>query len=106
VSAETLRRAATQMRKRAEDATSGPWEVMRSSADHIGFREESGFFSMLKEGTWGTKADCEYVASWHPAVALAVADWLDAEALAADEDDTGVHTAALAVARAYLGESA
>lgn len=46
-----------------------------------------------------------HVASWHPAVALAVADWLDDAATLADE--TGrIDRHALAVARAYIGESA
>lgn len=42
-----------------------------------------------------------YVQSWHPAVALAVADWLD-EVGPSDDDAT----AALLVARTYLGEDA
>jgi hypothetical protein len=47
-------------------------------------------------------ADAEHIASWHPAVALAVADWLD------DTDTEGHHPdesccGACEVARAYLG---
>lgn len=61
--------------------------------------------------------DAPHIASWHPAVALAVADWLDAEATKVTEwrqsqpgkpdihYSTGkVSKHALAVARAYLGE--
>lgn len=57
----------------------------------------------------------EYIASMHPGVALAVADWLEAEADRAAEIDGFEDSAAyplmlagfrhsLAVARAYLGE--
>jgi hypothetical protein len=110
--ADLLRRAAALMRKRAKSATPGPWEVMHAAEDHIGFREPSGFFSMLKQGTWGTKADTEHVASWHPAVALAVADLMDdgatfIEYVAANHSADASGTEGqffLAVARAYLGE--
>ena len=64
----------------------------------------------------GGEADMRHIASWHPAVALAVADWLDAvaEAWPISEPDYGLsvraeavgHRQALAVARAYLGEPA
>lgn len=61
--------------------------------------------------------DLDHLASWHPAVALAVADWLDAEALDAEgrersgRDRTNcdvevyISPLVLAVARAYLGEA-
>lgn len=53
----------------------------------------------------GTKENAEHIASWHPAVALAVADWLEARARDCDtggfDDPYGD-----AVARAYLGEEA
>jgi hypothetical protein len=56
--------------------------------------------------------DAEHIASWHPAVALAVADWLDSLVDAMtnpDAPNSGVSTDreerhALAVARAYLGD--
>jgi hypothetical protein len=50
-----------------------------------------------------------HIASWHPAVAAEVADWLDAEAAALEcepLEDTGTWRAALSIARAYLGETA
>jgi hypothetical protein len=57
-----------------------------------------------------------HIASWHPVVALAVANWLEAEAERAAQMDGYEATSAyplmlsaykhpLAVARAYLGES-
>jgi hypothetical protein len=52
-----------------------------------------------------SQSDVAHIASWHPAVALAVADWLEADA---DRRSTRVvgyvpASEALAVARAYLG---
>jgi hypothetical protein len=84
MSAEILRRAAASMRERAEDAAAVPglWNGCCASPDHAA-----------------------YVASWPPAVALAVADWLDSTAN--DYNLTSKTVArAFAVARTYLGESA
>ena len=52
------------------------------------------------------KPDALHIASWHPAVALAVADLLDRPADDHDETPCPAIDAALAVARAYLGEDA
>jgi hypothetical protein len=108
------------MRERAEKATSGPWEFrprrgfqsMSDSPATIGFTDAAGYFVMFREGAWMTESDAEYVASWHPAVALAVADWLDMCAA----DLTGIpgqnitpspyEAQAITVARAYLGDDA
>jgi hypothetical protein len=51
-------------------------------------------------------ADAAHIASWHPAVALAVADWLDdcARLPATTFHGQVFDGRALAVARAYLGE--
>lgn len=117
------------MRERAEAATSGPWEFrprrgfqsMGHDPATIGFTDEAGYFVMVREGTWATEADMGYMASWPPAVALAVADWLESAAgalsppvpeSALDVVDAGRMIAvadeghALTVARAYLGEDA
>ena len=116
--ADLLRRAAALMRERAEAATSGPWEFrprrgfesMRDNPATIGFLDTAGYFVMLREGTWTTEADMTHVVSWHPAVALAVADWLDAEAASHRADLVGPFPSACcrmsqarAVARAFLG---
>lgn len=128
MSAEILREAAALMRGRAEGATSGPWEfrprrgfqTMSDNPATIGFVDTAGYFVMLREGTWATESDMGYLASWHPAVALAVADWLDTAGadlwahgplcecgsgcLDCDDDLWQPHVRrALAVARAYLG---
>ena len=63
-------------------------------------------------GTWWIAPNAEHMASWHPAVTLAVADWLDATAREFDalgDPDLAAHpkvgrrTAALATGTAYLG---
>jgi len=114
--AEELRAAAKLMRERAEAATAGPWTawVMGSEGYLVlragGTVRERGRNRVGRFGLkdWdGDKADAEYVASMHPLVALAVADWLDIEAgiLEKGLPDPGAGWAeARAVARAYLGE--
>jgi hypothetical protein len=51
-------------------------------------------------------ANAQHIASWDPAVALTVADWLDEEAAACDEITAQGYTPspgkALAVARAFM----
>ena len=111
MSADTLRKAAALMRERAEAALRGPWEA-------LGSEHALGYFDVVQPAdmdreiaarVWPSNA--EHIASWHPAVALAVADWLDGVAWAIDSDDElaepgfGEPTAAFAVARAYLGEA-
>lgn len=89
MSADLLRQAAALMRSDAlamqED---GDWE--RGIAK-LGRRTIKGL----------------YFATWHPGVALAVADWLDEQARSigmGEDDNWPTQTAALAVARAYLGD--
>lgn len=137
MSADLLRRAASLMRERARSATESPW----SAPDVFGvIRAEygSGDDGTLVHGDScgcgggiSTDTDAEHIASWHPVVALAVADWLDAEAehiqvtaekalsintllrLADNAQEIAArislgyetYTQALAAARAYLGES-
>jgi hypothetical protein len=88
---EEIRRAAALMRERAQDA------------------DKDSFGSWHGIGT-GYRADIkEHIASWHPSVALAVADWLDHVAGAHDRFGQIAAGAlvtpdrlATAVARAYL----
>ena len=143
MSADLLREAAALMRSRAEAATHGPWHraeshwsdpsgeglseivVINERCDPAG---RTGYYpGDVLAFTYGPgnedndncDEDAEHIASWHPAVALAVADWLDksAETYERLEDDLrgleGVptieqvygydFTEALTVARAYLG---
>ena len=98
VSAERLREAAALMRSRAESVTEadpGDWYTTKNI--------DTPF------GRWAGDEDAAHIASWHPAVALAVADWLDASADVVDAEvrdrcGPGLGTRnALAVANAYLG---
>lgn len=120
MSAEVLRRAAVLMRERAERANEGPWGWARSplangAYDILAVPAGEQEFGLGRDFTRG---DAIHIASWHPAVALAVADWLEATArefdafglvgqpfqVADDHPRDGRRTAALAVAAAYLGD--
>jgi hypothetical protein len=102
--ADEIRRAAQAMRQRAQHAAPGPWRIgnavdpTRSCNVHTfpGARGVADGMSWL---------DAEHIASWHPLVALAVADWLAFEAAALDEGapDDPAGDCALAIARAFLG---
>ena len=98
MTAEKLREAARSMRSRAEKvfAPDGD-DHLASWAEEYG--PAAGMNALERD-------EAEFVASWHPAVALAVADWLESEAgyveRHAPSDLTTGH--ALAVASAYLNE--
>jgi len=116
MSADLLRRAAAALRERAEKATPGPWEesVLGSEGYAVMAANPNGGLRRVRVSRhgyedWDTdKANAEYVASMHPAVALAVATWLDSHAdihvLRTCDERLVVPCPALAVARAYLGE--
>lgn len=115
MSATVLREAAAKMRERAEAATPGPW-IWNSSMDDDLHADAAGWVGHDRTGDGFQEYVCStanhpdgfgdgvHIASWHPAIALAVADWLEAEA-----DWAGVGAAnspddaAIAVARVYLG---
>lgn len=102
MSAELLREAACLMRERAEAATPGPWEAF---GDHLVWPSEKGpaandpILAMFGEAH---DESATHIASWHPAVAIAVADWLEVTERDTGSSSTAYH-AALTVARAYLG---
>lgn len=103
---ELLRRAAALMRERAQDVPEGPWMARDS------YVYQPAGADVAEAATLSDRAGAaRYFASWHPAVALAVADWLDriAEIAANPEVNwalkTAMKTDAVMVARAYLGES-
>jgi hypothetical protein len=113
VSAQELRDAAALMRKRAQAARAGRWAADGDEvAAHwsLGDVEVAVCRGSIDEGN---EANAEHIASWHPAVALAVADWLEATAAENDSSDAlaflnfaGADAqAALTVARAYLGSA-
>jgi hypothetical protein len=143
MSAELLRRAAEVLRERAASATPGPWrwEQYREDlpylvgrggdpatyaydtevieANHSG---ECGCRSACYLGLEVAHADRDYIATMHPGVGLALADWLDTAGAdiwahgplcecgtgcdACDDNLWEPHArAALVVARLILGES-
>ena len=106
MSAELLREAAALMRERADAATPGPWFVATTlDGTSLAVCRQKGL-SLVADRP--TDPDAAHIASWHPEVAKAVADLLDA--FAGDDWSLGVPsleaTHALAVARAYLGGEA
>lgn len=93
MSAAELRQAAALMRERAEAAP----DDMATPSDMTGW---------ACDGSWIVDYDeraANHFAHWHPAVALAVADWLDTEANHVESGYGQRGGQALAVARAYLG---
>lgn len=115
--AAVLRRAAALMRERAGAATPGPWEHPLDYDVTHGYRREGS----VHVATWIASCDAgdgdisdeqamanaDHIASWHPGVALAVADWLDTVITTTERfpvTGSGTIHAALRIARAYLGE--
>lgn len=123
MSAALLREAAAEMRRLAEAASAGPWTHINEAPCSDPFVS-----AHVKAGDWliadcgaadGGAPDAEFIASWHPGVALTVANWLDKEADAWDlvaavervtieldgelEVAHSTYPEALAVARAFLG---
>jgi hypothetical protein len=129
VSAELLREAAALMRERAEGATLGPWHPATTGVecgDHWSVIEYPAMnpVARVPSDDGGNddqrEPDARHIASWHPAVALAVADWLDREAEIWERVEVigvqyrpkvevtiglSTHDQATAVARAYLNRS-
>ena len=99
---ETLREAAKVLRERAEAATPEPWEVV-GGGEYV---QGPGILVAPDDGGV-TTTDADLIATMHPGVALALADWLDAEAQDQSHDpsehDGSPSGHALRVAEAILG---
>lgn len=94
MSADLLRRAAAKLRLYVSHASRGPWNAHDDGlvwADRLG-DPVSGSVEL---------EDAEYIALMHPPVALALADWLEAEDAATD---IVINAQAAALARAVLRE--
>lgn len=109
---DTIREAARLIRERAEAACPGPYFTTGQSVRYGGMvaapcdghPEDRGYDGHLI-GESMTEVNRTHLAGWPPAVAIAVADWLDLEArMAARRDNSAEgHTFhALTVARTYL----
>lgn len=116
MSAELLREAAALMRERAEAATPGPWSLKADYLDTVtGEGGDTYVSAPLMEVVAGVYDDdmgnAEHIASWPPAVALAVADLLNDTALLLESThpvpacDLLYDGNALKVARTYLGSA-
>lgn len=98
--ADLLRRAAGLMRERAEATLANVDE----------WYDPTEMLATLRRGDINNSTqphDATHIASWHPAVALAVADWLDAYAERMEVLGHAIGSnakQALTVARTYLGE--
>lgn len=103
-----LREAAAKMRERAEAASVGPWRYddwaygsevgCGVAAPNHPQSDDTSTVILASFGEDGV-SDAEHIASWHPAVALAVADWLD---IGANPYACVDREPMCAVARAYL----
>ena len=111
-----LRQAAAKMRATAQDAIPGPWTSLENG-DRLIHEHNDGSddFTYVVDEPMSNGANAKHIAAWHPGVALAVADWLDATAVKSKElndllgiisEPSGdpIWNAAVRVARAYLGE--
>jgi len=114
MSADILNRAARLMRERAVAATAPrhPWAL---DEDDTAVRARRGagptVATTIPLGYEERRANAEHIASWHPGVALAFADYLDWMAGQAEIDPSildGLTSGRLLVAAAlaYLGEYA
>lgn len=115
MTAETLRRAAALMRERAEAASTRTADPLRPDGapwmarPHHARRD---CHTVQTEGEmylahYVPEAVGEHIASWHPAVALAVADVLDrlADEREGEPACASQYGEALDLARLYLGEA-
>ena len=116
--AATIRRAAALMRERAQAATEGPWEHPLPNEVTFGYHQDGSRHTATwiattdagdEIGEDGENANAEHIASWHPVVALAVAEWLEAALVMAELAESegafiNPRSYALKVARAYLNE--
>lgn len=101
MNADELRAVAAEIRAKAKAATPGPWIQDEWSVIEAGYESEvahlDGHFRVAdKNGP--------HIVAWHPTVALAVADWLDAEA-ARSEHPFGPTGEAIAFVKVWRGES-
>lgn len=108
MSADVLREAAAKVREAATDCGNcgrNPWFFTQGDEERFDGYEVWTFFGNhhWTVATADFTADAEHIALWHPAVALAVADWLDA---IVERDPSGQSVEAepaLRVARLILG---
>lgn len=85
--AAELRQAAQRLRELAAAASSSPWEADHSIpyGHRVGPADGSDWVAWCGEHGEDTAAEhADYIAALHPGVAIALADWLEQAAKAAD----------------------
>ena len=83
MSAARLREAAKVLRERAEAATPGPWRGEYSGKTGpvvMNAESHNALDHVAKCSHFRPHSDAAYIATMHPGVGLALADWLDTEA--------------------------
>jgi hypothetical protein len=115
MTADELRQASGEMRRLAEAATPGPWRHTERGIEAGDYDDVivGGPVSCMSYCYGGSSTldgdridlDGDHIRSWHPAVALAVADWLDrfADLYSSGGTLQDERDLADAVARAFLG---
>lgn len=120
MSADILRRAAKTLRESVEGTTGHPWLVEHVSPEYAVVHHAGDGIVRLVGAV--LRSDSAYIALMHPPVALALAEWLEAEAITLDRHypvwkdsydvaDVDAHVermfaGPLATARAILRETA
>jgi hypothetical protein len=55
----------------AEAATPGPWRMNTTpTAAWVGFDDKAGFFAIVRDANWGTRADLAHIATANPETVL------------------------------------
>jgi hypothetical protein len=110
VSADMLRKAAALMRDKADAAVGARWQWVVTEDRHwCVVLAYPGTADEERVAQCADDDNAAYIAAWPPAVALAVADWLDGLAICLASPSMGAQPVAaeianaLAVAHAYLG---
>lgn len=93
MSTDRVREAAKVLRERAEAATPGPWEIQQGTPTMGG-----GTWTLRTAGQPGIRlgvheyqhgpGNADYIATVHPGVGLALADWLTYEAAVLEDEGT------------------
>ena len=108
MSADELRQAAETLRARAQASSRAPW-VVDGEGDLEGteVRAARGAGPTVAQtvplGYERRRANAAYIATMHPGVGLALADWLDDEAKAAGYHENRIIPSALTIARLING---
>jgi len=97
-----LRIVVAEIRELASKATPGTW---RQDEWTVIDADQEGIVAQLRGPYWTSDGNGGHIAAWSPPVALAVADWLENEAEAADYLWESLSDYPIAFVKAWRGES-